>query len=127
MMEMIRAEGMQAVAREFDSPGDPEPDWYKRQILETNRNSFLAAMEARLEWPGMGAQVGVLTMPSLFLGGENEFDPGELEAMVDRVPNGTAQRIPGVSHVGVFARSDLVLPHVKPFLERAVGGAAQSF
>jgi hypothetical protein len=40
------------VAREFDAPEDPEPDWYGRQIIETDRESFLAAMEPGLGGPG---------------------------------------------------------------------------
>jgi pimeloyl-ACP methyl ester carboxylesterase len=120
MLAAIEAEGMDAVAREFDTTDDPLPDWYKRQILATEPHALIAAMRGRLAWPGVSHEVERMKMPVLFFGGEYEYDPGELESMVKRVPNASGEIIKGVGHINVFARSDLVLPRARAFLDRAV-------
>jgi pimeloyl-ACP methyl ester carboxylesterase len=120
MLAAIEAEGMEVVASDFDTPEDPLPDWYRRLSLETDAEAFAASVGARLEWPGVTQDVEKIKMPTLFMGGEYEDDPGELESMAQKVPRGAAEKVEGVGHIGVFARSDLVLPRLTSFLDRSL-------
>ncbi len=59
--------------------------------------------------------------PVLMITGEREKDEGTTDHALAALPNGRGVRIPGVGHLATFYRSDLALPHAKPFLEEHLG------
>lgn len=60
--------------------------------------------------------LSTMTMPCLLFAGETEPRLSHVQACLQHMPNGTFFVVPGCDHVGTWARSDLVLPHVTTFL-----------
>lgn len=117
--DQIQQQGMDAVISAFDDPVRPMPDWMRRAMAETDPGVFAAAMRARARWPGVSHRAAALTMPVLFLGGELEYPPGNLEEVSAQLPRGRAYRIPGADHIHSFVRADLALAAALPFLLEA--------
>lgn len=77
---------------------------------------------AWLAWKGPRSVLERLSTPILLLTGEREDPDRATERTVASVPGARLVRIPGVGHLGVFARSDLALPHAVPFLREHLAG-----
>jgi pimeloyl-ACP methyl ester carboxylesterase len=59
-----------------------------------------------------------MTMPVLLFDGEADgFYPGVKEC-VKSIPNVTFISFPGLDHVDIILRNDLVLPHIIKFLKK---------
>ena len=55
-------------------------------------------------------------MPCLLFAGETEPRLPDVQMCMQHIPNVTFFVVPGCDHMGAWARSDLVLPHVTTFL-----------
>jgi pimeloyl-ACP methyl ester carboxylesterase len=102
------------------------PDWYERQMLGTDPEMFALELEGWADWDGGWSEFGQIRAPVLLVAGELEEGlEGQAEAhakdAVARMPLGRAEVIPGLGHVAVFTRSDLVLPILRDFLREAFG------
>ena len=60
-----------------------------------------------------------MTMPCLVYAGESDPMHPDVERGARQLPRGTFFSLPGLGHYEGYARSHLVLPHVKEFLARA--------
>ena len=57
-----------------------------------------------------------MAMPCLLFAGETEPRLPDVQMCMQHIPNVTFFVVPGCDHMGAWARSDLVLPHVTTFL-----------
>ena len=107
----VRANGLAAVL------GDEHiPPGLLENLLETDAEVVARGSNASLAGR-LGRSFRRIAAPTLIVAGELE-DEGCAEAAAE-MPNGRAVILPGLDHVGAFARSDAVLPHVLPFLREA--------
>lgn len=60
--------------------------------------------------------LSTMSMPCLLFAGEREPRLSQIQSCVQQLPQGTFFMIPGCDHIGAWARSDVVLPHVTTFL-----------
>ena len=59
-----------------------------------------------------------MTMPRLLFVGEADPRLPNVQECMKHLPNGTFFSLPECSHVVSFARSNLVLPHIRTFLDK---------
>jgi pimeloyl-ACP methyl ester carboxylesterase len=116
-MQLAIREGWRAWIADYEKRyGRP----YDQRLVPTalaNDPVALLAIGQRLA-DGMGVEeiLPKINVPCLvFAGTADAFHPGAKEAVV-RMPKATFVSFPGLDHVGCFASTDLVLPHVKKFL-----------
>ena len=108
----VRSGGLRSIL------GDaPSPAWLLDHLCETDDEVFARSCEDFAGWspwpllPRIGA-------PVLIVAGEHEAD--HIEAAVAALPDGESVILPGLGHIDGWARSDLVLPHVRRFLAEAL-------
>jgi pimeloyl-ACP methyl ester carboxylesterase len=121
-----RADGMTRLVQGLRSMESDLPDWYERQMLDTDPEMFALELEGWADWDGGWSELGRIRAPVLIVAGElEEGSEGEAEThakeAVAGMPRGRAEILPGLGHVAVFTRSDLVLPIVRDFLREALG------
>ena len=58
-------------------------------------------------------------MPCLVFVGEGDDKDSSAKKWVMTMPNSTFVSFPGLDHIEAFVRSDLVLPYITKFLEKA--------
>ncbi len=106
-----------AVVARMEQAG-PLPDAMRRRILMNDYEALLAV--TALPKPGVEADLPNMTMPFLiFLGEADQIIPFEgMREAYRSLPNAAVVSLPDLTHEGVFARSDLVLPHIKEFLAK---------
>jgi pimeloyl-ACP methyl ester carboxylesterase len=86
----------------------------------TNDIDALAAFLTGSQWErGLETVLTSMSMPCLVYLGEDDDEDAGAKRWVGLMPNATFVSIPGLGHVEAFLRSDLVLPHIAKFLERA--------
>ena len=109
----------QAVIRQMEQAG-PLPDARRKRLLANDYEALLAVMA--LPKASVEADLPKMTMPFLiFLGEADQMVPFEAtRESYKSLPNATVVSLPGVTHEGVFNRTDLVLPHIKQFLAQVV-------
>ena len=117
--EDVRRGGvLQDLEAHMTASGERFPEGIDRNVRAGDPRMYALDGVAWSEWAGPRSQLAHLVAPILLLGGERE-DPGRAtEETVAKVPGATLHRLPGVGHLGAFARSDLALPLVLPFLRR---------
>jgi hypothetical protein len=77
---------------------------------------------AWMSWRAPKSAYATFPAPVLAIGGEREDPKRQTEESATKIPRAQVVRLAGVGHLGAFYRSDLALPHAKPFLERTTGG-----
>lgn len=61
-----------------------------------------------------------LRAPVLMVAGELEDSERQTEKSIATIPGGRLVRLQGIGHLSSFYRSDLTLPHIRPFLRDAL-------
>jgi len=92
----------------------------QRERLRANDTAALiACRQQRLITPGFSDVVGKIAVPTLVYAGSADpiHDPARQTA--SEIAGAQFVSLPGLSHVAANTRSDLVLPHVEPFLAKA--------
>ena len=106
---LVREQGIGAILG-----AETMPAWAVRQVVEDmDREVVARELECFADWQ-LWPLLAEIQAPTLLVAGELES-----EALVDaaeELQDGRAVVIPNVGHIGAFLRSDLVLPHVVPFL-----------
>jgi hypothetical protein len=75
---------------------------------------------AWMSWRGPKSAYPTFPAPVLAIGGEREDPKRQTEQSIERLPDGRVIRLAGLGHLGAFYRSDMALPHARPFLERTL-------
>ncbi len=115
--------GMDAyIANFYEKAYGPMPAADRAEALKNDPKALYAIRQAYEEWPSAEDILSKLRIPCLvFCGGADpRFEMAE--ECVKHIPGAVFVPFPGLGHIQVMVRSDLVLPHVKRFL----AGAAKS-
>lgn len=109
---LVRERGTGPMLGDEDMPG-----WVIRQVVEENDDEvFARQVDGLAEWTLWPLLPRVHT-PTLLIAGELEDQ--HQDEVCSALRDGRAVTIPGLGHVGAFLHSELVLPHVIPFLRAA--------
>lgn len=108
--------GMEPFVTQLEERYGPLPPASKDQMLTNDLQAILATTPH--EWPGFADVLPRMTMPCLvYVGEEDAGAYSGLKQAVEHMPNTTFISLAGINHWEGYVRSDLVLPHVKKFLE----------
>jgi pimeloyl-ACP methyl ester carboxylesterase len=106
---LVREHGIGAILGE-----ERMPAWAVRQVVEEmDREVVARELECFANWQLWPLLAGIQAATLLVAG---ELESEHLADAAAGLQNGWAVVIPNVGHIGAFLRSDLVLPHVVPFL-----------
>jgi pimeloyl-ACP methyl ester carboxylesterase len=97
--------------------GVPLQPSLKARLLANDVRALIAYRTQRFASPGFAEIFPRMTMPCLVFAGEADPVHATNKEFVARMPNATFLSLPGLNHAEVFFRTDLVLPHVKQFLQ----------
>ena len=95
----------------FASPSE------RARWLSLDATAMMAALKAVPVTTGVAAALPRLAMPALLYRGTLD-DPGPAERAARAMPFARFVPLVGLDHAQAINRSDLVLPHVQPFLQQ---------
>ena len=120
---MVSAGGVNAdVKLHTERTKERFPEAIEKNVLGGDPLMYALDDLAWNEWRGPLEAYPTLHVPVLVVAGELEDSKRQTEKSITKLPNGRLVRIPGIGHLSAFYRSDLVLPHVLPFLEQTIKG-----
>jgi pimeloyl-ACP methyl ester carboxylesterase len=92
----------------------------KERWLAQDAEAGIAVMESILQGPPLTDQeLESISVPCLLYCGElDPFHYSGMKESANHIPDTEFVSIPEVDHGGAWARSDLMLPHIKEFLAR---------
>ena len=93
--------------------------WVRERVLACDTAALIACRRQRLITEGFPDVVRKIAVPTLLYAGSADpvHDPARQTA--SEIPGAQFVSLPGLNHVAGLCRSDLVLPHVAPFLAKA--------
>jgi len=114
---MVAAGGVKVdVAGFMERDKDRFPEGIEKNVLEGDPLMYALDDITWNEWRGPLDVYSTLRAPVLIVAGEREDLKRQTEKSIARLSEGRLVRIPGIGHLSAFYRSDLILPHVLPFL-----------
>jgi len=115
LIEALRKKGMKVIAEQLE-----KSEYFRgplrSNLLETDPEIFALNEEAWLKWCNYELVPPGFSVPALIINGELEDQAHEGEKLAARLPNSRAVTLPGLGHLGSYARGDLVLPTAMEFL-----------
>jgi pimeloyl-ACP methyl ester carboxylesterase len=91
--------------------------------LDNDGEALAASWPAFEHWPDISEEVSKVSLPTMiYCGTEDEGNYEPARRASEAMPNARFVSIDGLDHLQAFFRSDLVLPHVRAFLEEVAGG-----
>jgi pimeloyl-ACP methyl ester carboxylesterase len=70
---------------------------------------------------GFSGAIGTIAVPTLIYAGSADPIHNPARQTASEIPGAQLMSVAGLSHPAALCRSDLVLPHVEPFLAKATG------
>ena len=118
---IVSAGGVKAdVTLHMERTKDRFPEAIETNVLEGDPLMYALDDLAWNEWRGPLEAYPTMHVPVLMIAGELEDSKRQTEKSIAKLPSGRLLRIPGIGHLSAFYRSDLVLPHVLPFLKQTM-------
>ena len=100
-------------------------EWMTPQLRErllANDMAALIACQQQGSIPeGFSDVVGRIAVPTLLYAGTADPVHDPVRQSASEIPGAQFVSLPGLNHPAALCRSDLVLPHVEPFLAKAIG------
>jgi pimeloyl-ACP methyl ester carboxylesterase len=93
----------------------------RERVLANDTAALIACRRQRLITEGFSDVVGTIAVPTLLYAGSADPIHNPARQTASEIPGAQFVSIPGLDHMGVQCRSDLVLPQVEPFLAKATG------
>ena len=123
---VVRTEGFAGGIAGWLARG-PWPDSVKTPGLMERilANDLEALIAMHVDRPDLAWMLERLTLPCLAYVGDADPARNRVEQFVAQLPQASLVLLPGVDHGSGMVRSDLVLPHVRTFLERLPRDDAQ--
>ncbi|MCY3545204.1 MAG: alpha/beta fold hydrolase [Chloroflexi bacterium] len=114
----IRSGGMEGYVTDLAADGDVISPERKAQLLANDPEAIIGASLGLIQRQDMSPVLPTMTIPCLvYCGDADGLHVGAAEC-VKRMPNVTWASLPGLDHTQAMERSELVLPHVRAFLNR---------
>lgn len=93
----------------------------RERILANDTAALIACRRQRLITDGFSDVVGKIAVPALLYAGSADPIHDAARQTASAIPGAQFVSLPGLNHLAANFRSDLVLPHVEPFLAKATG------
>jgi pimeloyl-ACP methyl ester carboxylesterase len=93
----------------------------RERLLANDAAALIACEQQRLITKGFSDVVGTIAVPTLLYAGSADPIHNPARQSASEIPGAQFVSLPGLSHPAALWRSDLVLPHVEPFLAKATG------
>jgi pimeloyl-ACP methyl ester carboxylesterase len=106
--EEVRRKGIAAVLGD-----EPAPQWLLDNLATTDAEVVARELDGFAGWSPWPLFPSI-AIPVLIVAGEDEAE--HVDEAAAAMPDARAAVLPGLGHLGAFARSDLVLARVLPFL-----------
>jgi pimeloyl-ACP methyl ester carboxylesterase len=100
--------------------GPPDAGSDAGALLALDGAAVAAAWEAGREDPGLADALPGILAPALIYYGTDDYPDHWSQQAAESMPDATVVALEGLNHPQAFRRSDLVLPHVRSFLDRVV-------
>ncbi len=111
--------GMAAYIALTEAQTGPLPPARKARLLASDPLALAAVMQAPRDTPPLDDVPPTMTMPCLLYAGDADPVYASVQRCAQAMPNAVFFGLPGLNHMETSRRSDLVLPHVRPFLAKA--------
>jgi pimeloyl-ACP methyl ester carboxylesterase len=116
-IDQVHQSGLATVIRRWArEEGYSGPEWFLQNLSSTDSRMFELLLEGAMEWNGPASLLPRLRIPLLCLWAEKTWPPDQVERFRTLVPKAQIRLIPGATHLGIFARSELLLPEIRSFL-----------
>ncbi len=93
----------------------------RQRLLSIDTAAMIASRQQRLITEGFSDVVGTIAVPTLIYAGSADPMHHPAQQTASEIPGAQFVSLPGLNHLTTMCRSDLILPHVVPFLARATG------
>lgn len=117
-METAVEKGMEYYVDTMERVMGPMLPSIKAESLKNDPAALLAMRKAYADWPGAEDILESITIPCLIFAGEADAYFIKAKEGAGHMPDATFISFPGLNHVECGQRSDLVIPHIKEFLEK---------
>jgi pimeloyl-ACP methyl ester carboxylesterase len=121
-------QGMPAFVADWETRDPQMPPAMRERWLALDAAAVAAAWEAGRADPGFADALPSIRVPTLIYFGTDDYPDRLPEQAAAQMPDAAVVTLEGLNHSQAFRRSELVLPHVRAFLNRvrqsAVGGRA---
>lgn len=118
----LLARGIDAWTDEFSTWGDP---WSAETVARIRRNDSRALVAALGDRSDLSGMLHSMDMPCLLCAGEADKETALIRRCARELAAGTYLELPGLNHVQVFQRGDVIVPHVLQFLADSSPSASE--
>ena len=108
-------QGMESYVRASFEANGPLPADRRQRQLANDPTALIASLSGRRCTPTR-EQLGSFDKPTFIYVGEADPRLADSKEMASQLPSATLVTLPGTNHSDGFWRSDLILPHLIPFL-----------
>jgi pimeloyl-ACP methyl ester carboxylesterase len=115
-VELLR-QGMPAVVERAEQLFGPLPPESRATWLKNDNQALAAIMLASERHPDISADLPAVSLPALIYCGTEDLIHDQARRASEAMPNARFVPLNGLDHFQTYFRSDLVLPHVRAFLE----------
>jgi pimeloyl-ACP methyl ester carboxylesterase len=98
----------------------------RERVLANDTTALIACRRQRMITEGFPDVLRTIAVPTLVYAGSADPVHDAARQSVFEIVGAQFVSLPGLSHVAACLRSDLVLPHVEPFLEKVMLRPGQS-
>lgn len=117
----LREVGMRAAMEEIAArESEPPPAWLLDNLAQTSAETFALTLEAWVDAPDAWVLAPRITAPTLFVVGEREVTPDEVDAARARLPGARAHVLPGWGHLQTFWHGEVTGPLIAGFLREVL-------
>ncbi len=117
-LQLLR-QGMDAYVASIDADfGMPIPEPFRSVLTANDVDALIAITLADMRDPGSGDGLAEMTVPCLIFAGDRDENHREARQAAATLPKATFVSFEGCGHVQDLAQPELVLPHVRMFLDR---------
>ena len=95
------------------------PPEIRKELMD---HDFKALAASQKDYPSIEAVLPTMTMPCLLYIGKADINFSQAQTCIKLMPNVTFVSFPGFNHAEAFFRADVVLPHIKKFLQGVHAG-----
>lgn len=117
--------GMAAAVADWEAGSDEFwiSEAERQRWLAADAEAIIASWTRGTAHPGFVDALPSISIPALLYCG-SEDDPDPVRRAAQAMPDATFVELVGLDHAAGYARHELVLPHVEPFLERVTRASA---
>ena len=117
-IELLR-KGMDAYVADSEAKEGPMEPGRRQRLLDNDSEALIAATTAPMGTDGVEELLSGLSVPFMLYCGDHDGFFFSSKAAADAIPGAEFVPLPGMDHGQASRDSDLILPHISRFLEKA--------